>query len=287
MLVEAKFWAGLMDSQPVGYLKSLPPEGGILLFVAPSQRIDTLWAELLRRCRDAGLEGGSSCPAEYDFRQIRIEDKVLALTSWRVLLDVVEGALDRAADHTRVADVRQLRSLCERMDTEAFLPLQSEELTGTIGRRVFQLCELPDALTDILVSRGIAEVKGLRAAAMKGRYGRYLLLKGYGTYLYFCAKQWARHGATPLWITIKGPGWKRTQMVPDALAAADISFHERSYVCDSPIFLPLGVERDAVVQGALDQILRIAAALPEVDRGSIDTEPPPVTESEDAEDEGI
>ena len=54
LMLEAKFWAGLTDRQPVDYLRRLP-EGGMLLFVAPGSRLPSLWPELLRRCHDAGL----------------------------------------------------------------------------------------------------------------------------------------------------------------------------------------------------------------------------------------
>ena len=50
LLVEAKFWAGLTDNQPQGYLDRLTDNGGAtaLLFVAPKARLETLWAELCR-----------------------------------------------------------------------------------------------------------------------------------------------------------------------------------------------------------------------------------------------
>ena len=50
LLIEAKFWAGLTDNQPNTYIDGLPEHGhSALLFVAPAQRIETLWPELCRR----------------------------------------------------------------------------------------------------------------------------------------------------------------------------------------------------------------------------------------------
>ena len=50
VLIEAKFWAGLTDNQPNTYLAGLPEEGhSALLFVAPAQRMETLWPELCGR----------------------------------------------------------------------------------------------------------------------------------------------------------------------------------------------------------------------------------------------
>ena len=45
--VESKFWAGLTDSQPVGYLRRLQHESGLgLIVLAPANRLVTLWPSL-------------------------------------------------------------------------------------------------------------------------------------------------------------------------------------------------------------------------------------------------
>src|SRR5262245_39667836 len=45
VIVEAKFWAGLTGQQPNAYLTRLPV-GGLLVFVAPALRFESLWPEL-------------------------------------------------------------------------------------------------------------------------------------------------------------------------------------------------------------------------------------------------
>ncbi|MDE2687051.1 MAG: hypothetical protein OXI16_06065 [Chloroflexota bacterium] len=51
VLIEAKFWAGLTENQPNGYLERLPKDRpSALLFVAPEARRDTLWAEFAPPC---------------------------------------------------------------------------------------------------------------------------------------------------------------------------------------------------------------------------------------------
>ena len=43
LLIEAKFWAGLTDNQPNGYLAQLPDDGpSALLFVVPEARLEAL-----------------------------------------------------------------------------------------------------------------------------------------------------------------------------------------------------------------------------------------------------
>jgi hypothetical protein len=56
LLIEAKFAAVLTDQQPGGYLTRLPADvDGMLLVVAPTVRLATLWVELLRAVPRAGV----------------------------------------------------------------------------------------------------------------------------------------------------------------------------------------------------------------------------------------
>ena len=56
LLIEAKFHATLTPNQPVPYLERLPAEGvSVLLFLAPSARVASLWPRLLRRMNEAGM----------------------------------------------------------------------------------------------------------------------------------------------------------------------------------------------------------------------------------------
>lgn len=45
LLVESKFWASLLQGQASGYFGQWEEDGpGVLLFIAPNSRIETLWA---------------------------------------------------------------------------------------------------------------------------------------------------------------------------------------------------------------------------------------------------
>ncbi|HEY5556720.1 hypothetical protein [Acetobacterium sp.] len=54
LLCEAKFWAGLTQNQPLGYLKRLRENkvavNKALVFICPNARIISLWGEVLRLC---------------------------------------------------------------------------------------------------------------------------------------------------------------------------------------------------------------------------------------------
>src|SRR5271167_3705246 len=55
VLVEAKFWAGFTEHQPVHYLDLLPA-GGVLVVVCPNARLMYVWREMLNRLRQAKRE---------------------------------------------------------------------------------------------------------------------------------------------------------------------------------------------------------------------------------------
>ena len=85
LAIEAKFWAGLTDRQPIDYIEKVLPKDrrALLLFIAPERRFETLWPELIRRCRQAGLEIATEAQGESIWKIARLtSERTLALTSW-------------------------------------------------------------------------------------------------------------------------------------------------------------------------------------------------------------
>lgn len=283
LLIEAKFWAGLTDNQPMGYLGTslFDDSAGCVLFVAPEQRLPTLWPELLRRAGlpvDANPEVDEGGPASS--RRVMIGRHRMALLSWRTLLQRLQDAARDADDLHASEDLRQLAALCEEMDTSAFLPLQSEELTSTLGRRVEQFCALADDVTNQLVQTGEADVKGLRATGGAGYYGRYMKLNGYGAFLHFNAKLWAAHGRSPLWLTM---GFKDSPVDAGWLRRAGVEHMPDGVYCRVPIYLPTHAERDTVLAEVLRQVRRVVSTIPVA--GPLTATPPSASEIESAADD--
>lgn len=272
VVIEAKFWAGLTSNQPVAYLAALP-ENGLLLFVAPEERAQTLWAELLRRTGSATAAGAGGVRWR-DTRAIRLGSRTLALVSWRTLLAHMKEASERVGEAV-TADIHQLAALCDKMDSDAFLPLRSEELTSNLGRRMQQFCDLADDLTNLLVARKFADVRRLRAAAGKGWSGRYLRFRGHGALLYCDARRWSEHGQSPLWLAVYGREFDPCTVEPDQLRTAGIDFHMTDGHCNVALLLPTDVERDTVIDETYGQILRVIAAVS--DLGDTVGSPPPDT----------
>lgn len=268
VLVEAKFWAGLTANQPVTYLHRLPAdEPSILLFLVPGMRLATVWPEIARRCHDHGIALGQPQTLSSEFIVTNVlGHHRLAIASWRSVLAFLLRVLETEGQYAAISDIQQLQGLCNRMDSHAFLPLRSEELTGNIGQRINQYCHLVDDLTETLVANKIASVKGLRSSAGFGWYGRYLRLNGIVCLLQFSANLWANYRSTPLWLRIYGIEWRYSAASREALARLEIEDPPRLIVINNeelevPLFMPLEEERDKVAAVLYNQIIEIAQLL--------------------------
>ena len=144
------------------------------------------------------------------------------------------------------------------MAPDDFLPLRAEELTDVrIPRRLLNYGALIDAITDRLVKDRIAETKGLRAAGL----GRWMRLQGrFEVNLTVSPMAWWNHGATPLWCD-----HRCVEPVPQSLRArldgVQVDRSGQSITVRIPIRLQAGVERDGVVDAAVEQMREVADAL--------------------------
>jgi hypothetical protein len=265
VVVEAKFWAGLTEQQPVAYLARLPETGGALLVVGPRARIDLVWHELLRRCETAGNSTTAvPCPLG-EARVAAIGRTRMVLVSWGLLLDVIERRLEAENDTSTREDLRQLRGLCDRMDSEAFLPLLPEELSSTSWRRIVEFGSIVDDATATLSAMKLISLKGCRSAAGNGYYGRYAWLRGVGVFLIADVRKWVKYSSTPIWLSVYGSRWRESNAVATrkALASLEVASPPRVFIATDgfptvPLFLPTGVERVRVVEAVVAQVETIS-----------------------------
>lgn len=268
LLVEAEFWAGLTDNQPNGYLKRLR-QGGVLLFVAPEARLDTLWPELERRVKKGGFEW----PADADDgRSVDVGGKRMILTAWRTLLEAAEHHAGAAGDTAAVASIQQLNGLCEREDEAAFVPLRRGELGPDLPRRLMNLKTTIDRVVARAEAKGLVSTEGLRKKlAPEEGYGRWLELgirKGdswvnsrpAGACLCMHYTAWAQYGETPIWLELadREDDW-------DVLPLKKVRKRLRDDIVDGtdgtafvPIYPPAGVELDQVVDSVVGQLRDLA-----------------------------
>ncbi len=258
VLIEVKFWAGLTDNQPNTYLSRLPKDGkpAVLLFVAPEQRLETLWAEILRKAAACFTLGPDTTVGGLRSVAVDGSPRRLMLTSWRTLLGamVSQAGIDRDVSAER--DILQLDALCERQDSEAFLPIRDEEFAPAVPRRMLGLRRLIDDATDRARTLGVANREKPRVVSTKRLqvrprvygYGRYIWIGGmYYAWFGVNHELWARQKETPLWL----------RFYEDAAEAAQKKLGGQSY----GFTLPTGVEYDAVLDSVVEELQNIADEL--------------------------
>ncbi len=247
LLVESKFWAGLLLGQSDGYFGQLDEAGpGVLLFIAPDSRIDTLWAEIRRQMEtsDKGIRLEIIETGDRTRRAgIAGSDKQLMLVSWALLLDAL--AVAASGDAKVSSDILQLRGLARREDQEAFLPIHRDELAPSLPRRIRGLHRL---INDVVDGRGVPQgwmsVEGFRATATSEGYGRYFRFTFTGVaftgvrdnqlFLGTNFRRW-QEGSTPLWLQIRVPR---------------LGFWDKFI----PIHLQTGLEYEGVLEDVVRQV---------------------------------
>lgn len=262
ILGESKFWAGLTDNQPVTYLQRLVKTHGIVLvFLSPERRFPTLWPELIRRCNNAKIQIDvqEESPG-YKVASIN-GNQYLVLVSWRSVLDTIRQSLEVENERDTLGNLIQLQGLCDQMDTSAFLPLQSEELTSMIGARLLQYCDIVDEIVNGLESRNIISLQGLRATPIRAGYKRYFRFETWGCSLEFNAYLWKEYRATPLWLGISSEKWKFDAVARQKLVRLELEVPSRIFTEGDtlfiPIFIEIGMERDGIVRNILEQISEV------------------------------
>jgi hypothetical protein len=277
LIIEAKFWAGLTENQPVTYLKRLPEKtNAALLVVAPASRFETLWSELQRRCLLVGMPFAPKPLHANETRAASVGSfHHLVMVSWRSLLDRMAGSLGTAAESGPAADVVQLHGLCDQMDSEAFLPLRSDELSIVSPGRILQFSEMLKDLKDRVISEQIAlPWKGSNTLSTDlGKWGYFLLIGTAGAGIYVDLGRWHRLRATPFWLEVWGPvqndNFRPTLAFRQLLSPLEAESPPRLLVdrvsqggrLTVPLFPRLGVERDVVLEDLIEQVRKVAVLL--------------------------
>lgn len=267
VVAETKFHAGLTLHQPLTYAARLPV--GVpasLLFIIPSGRMTSLWQELTRRLNGGNYTVSARRELKPELWQATIDDRHnFVLVSWRELLASVLREMEIRDETERLDDVRQLVGLCERMDTEAFLPLRSDELTSIeTARRYFQYGQIVYDVGEALLNLDGFDRKGLTPSGGLGFYGRFLRGHEMVFFITFDSVAWAAHKFSPLWLRFD------SNSSPEALdrlrRGIDLP-DDIQIIVESPkrVFIPLiiqpGMERPDIVRTLAAQVQRVLLAL--------------------------
>jgi hypothetical protein len=188
----------------------------------------------------------------------------LAATTWNAVLDSLEAAARASSETAATADIAQLRSLCNVMDNEAFLPVRVEELTNLeVPRRLIALADLVPLLTEKAVAAGIANRTGLNPTHGWHFAGRYLRIGPAGAWLGIHHEHWSRYGISPFWIEFHDTAdFGRASFVLQALKAwAPPRLFEREGRALIPLTILPDVTRERVLEDLLEQLQRLHAEL--------------------------
>lgn len=270
VFVENKFWAGLTENQPVSYLHILAEctQPTILLVVGPEERKETLWRELNRRLADNKISTTTDMVIGIFRVATTSTGPILALTSWKSLLYALEPEI--ADDKDARSDLLQLQALCAAADSEAFLPISSEETSDQrTPAFILQLSSIVQAAVDIAVTEGILNLKGTMPQASAERIGRYAYFgaeRRVGIWLGIHFGLWKKHGVTPLWTVFSTSDWGRAREVqvllepwaaPKRLLAT--SHDDGSFVV--ALNITTGEDKDRVVAGIVARLEEMADCL--------------------------
>ncbi len=265
LLIEAKFWAGLTEAQPVEYLTRLgknrsaatqpEPKPTALLFVAPAARLESLWADLWRQATGAGVALRSVPDTPDGLHSAFAGDgRCLMLTSWRNVLGRMAARASAASDSRTEIDIGQLQGLAEQEDDEAFLPLRREELGLAFPRRMRGLRRLVDDATEKATRGELLNTTGLKVVPQSWGYGRYVRIAQEVAWFGVHFKRWAHTRATPLWLMFHTG---RPALDPLRRADPPELFNDQ-YV---PIYLPVEKEYEAVLDAVVKRLAAIARDL--------------------------
>ena len=263
VLIEAKFQADLTGNQPVNYLKHLPPDKpSALLIVAPSQRLETLWAELAHKVSQAE---DISLSNEKEDSEIRWGDvggyRKLILTSWRNLLGRMAAEASNAVAQT-VNDLHQIQGMAEQTSHAV---LRLGWLAPEFPRSLPYLYALIDDAVQRLVDKSLATISGFRPMVKRSYSVRYMKLRGINASLGFYIRDWRRyHQRAPILTLHRNALTKNTKHI-----LTQAPYHAWDGT-SSHLFLSIhlnGMEYSEVLESMVGQIERIAAVI-ESEHGS-------------------
>ena len=197
VIIEAKFWAALTENQPNAYLNRLPQKG-VLLFVAPAQRIESLWAELRKLAKVTQPRPDDE---KTEFKSVMVGKRYL-------MPDQLEISSRMAGDGGRLPfekrgsgiarTCRQARSGCVFADTP-------DEFAPEIPRRMLNLITLVDDAVTRAKNDGSISTPVRSVVPQATGYGRYVFVAEAGAWFGIDFARWARadYPDTPLWLRLE------------------------------------------------------------------------------------
>ena len=249
LIVESKFGAALQEEQASRYFGQLEDsKPGILLFIAPVTRLETLWAEIKQQMEAADYEVQPES-AEDGLRRAKVTDSEsrLMLVSWDLLLERCAAAA--SGDWPISSDIHQLRGFVQELDMESFpfQRFQASELDSSLARKILGLEQL---INEVVAHGDREEAWDKGSFKYEERcFGRYFTSISSNVNMWLGVEfwMWARRYDTPLWL------WINSSVPTEAPMRVFQEDDDDSYFS---IRLPEGLESHRVVDDVFGQVLR-------------------------------
>lgn len=256
-LVEAKFWAGLTEHQPLSYLKRIYKNGGALIFLAPERRLNSLNNEIEARLQDGGITYSTSNGV------LNIQDNtVLFYLSWTEVISAMWSAAVNASEQETLHNLFQLKTLVEKLDSEGFIPLEHSLFTPAAGIQRDQMIQLLDMIVE---NQPEFNTKGLTYGGGKYAYQRFAKYKGVYCMVVYSSERWMTYHETPLYFGVDRASLVKSQeftvgTIESKLQRDKIKYYPNetlvgtSEVLLFPLYPILGVDKQVAYEDLYGQV---------------------------------
>ena len=262
ILCEAKFYAGLTENQPNGYLDRLQREKAFgLVFICPAARKVTLWSKVVDLCKNRTIE-------QIDDYCVVVDGVRMSILTWS---EIIESLRDVASAEAidALPDLHQLDGFCKMMDREAFIPFSTEDFGPENAIREERHYQVLDSVFDLLRADKSLNftAKGLRATPYRYGYVRYAKVLGHALSINYDRKLWRSNGSeeTPFWVEIMDENFQQPIEYQKAFNRYPESWKESlNDKTALALFAPTNCVLDEVAKDLVRQILRYIKELDEV-----------------------
>lgn len=207
LLCEMKFYASLTINQPLTYLDRLKSNNGKgLMFVCPLARRTSLWSKLKELCANRSIE-------EVDDYCIKVDGISLAIITWTEIIELLKQVSSSVAI-TYSSDIAQLEGYCNQLDSDAFIPFSSEDLSAEVSKKAERYYQVIDEVIELLLADKsvVTSKKGVKATAYRKGYTRSLFFGDNTITLNYDRDLWKRPSSieTPFWVAIRDADWDQS-----------------------------------------------------------------------------
>lgn len=222
LLCEMKFYAALTPNQPTGYLERLQSnDGNGLIFICPKSRKTVLWAKLKERCDGRKKETiNQNC--------ICVDGIRMGIVSWAEIIAQLNKVAAISAEEYQ-ADIKQLEGYCAQMDTDAFIPFSSRELTSDNAKKNLRYYQVVDETYNLLLADERFETEAVGKSSTYFLYGdrvgyeKKLRIGDYIVAVTFDHALWKNASTvdTPFWVAISDKSRNQTELIQKRMHLVD------------------------------------------------------------------